>query len=423
MNTSLAVILLIVCITFSAFFASAEAAFMSLQKLRVKHMVNSGIKNADKVKNIMDRPNRLLSVVLLGNDLVNTAAASLGVIIVQGMITSNNSPIDGELAVLIETILMTIILLVIGDVLPKSLSYAHSERLAPLYVRPIQILSIILYPGVITLDWFTTKLSKLFGKGNPTLSITEEEIKTAISVGREEGTIAKSEAEMLNKVLNFRDRFVREVMIPRADITWIKRGTTLSDFLQIYTKYPYSYFPIYEDTPDNILGTLSTRDVFIAQTKWLLDLNHDITDLMKQCYFIPETKRMGELFNEMKSKNQKIAIIIDEWGGLRGLITLEQMAEEVVGYFGSDLTRYAKLYETIDEHSFLLDGEMLVEQAIEEIGLTIPQGNYETVAGFVLDLLGRIPEEGQQIKYKNMRITVTKMDKRKIVEVLVSKVV
>jgi putative hemolysin len=421
MNITVAVILLIICVIFSAFFASAEAAYMSLQKLRVKHMVNSGIKNADKVKNIMDRPNRLLSIVLLGNDLVNTAAASLGVIIVQAMIVSSNSTINAELAVLIETIIMTIILLVICDVLPKALSYAHSERLAPVYARPIQILSIILYPGVITLDWFTTKLSKLFGRGNPTLSITEEEIKTAISVG--EGTLAKSEAEMLNKVLNFRERFVREVMIPRADITWIKKGTTLSDFLQIYTKYPYSYFPIYEDTPDNILGTLSTRDVFIAQTKWLLDLNHDITDLMKQCYFIPETKRMGELFNEMKSKNQKIAIIIDEWGGLRGLITLEQMAEEVVGYFGSDLTRYAKLYETIDEHSFLLDGEMMVEQAIEELGLLIPQGNYETVAGFILDLLGRIPEEGQQIKYKNMRITVTKMDKRKIVEVLVSKVV
>ncbi|MCX6012907.1 MAG: hemolysin family protein, partial [Chloroflexi bacterium] len=381
--------------------------------------VNNGVKNADKVKIIMDKPNRLLSVVLLGNNLVNTASASLGVIIVQNIILSTSAL--GEWAILIETIIMTIILLVLGDVLPKVLSYAHSERLALVYAQPIKVISVMLYPGVIALDWFTTKLSKFFGGGNPTLSITEEEIKTAISVGREEGTLGKSEAEMLNKVLKFRERFVREVMIPRADIMWIKKGTTLSDFLQIYTKFPYSYFPIYEDTPDNILGTLSTRDVFIAQTKWSLDQKHNVTDLMKPCYFIPETKRMGELFNEMKAKNEKTAIIIDEWGGIRGLITLEQMAEEVVGYFGSDLTRYAKMYETVDEHSFLLDGEMLIDQATDEIGLPIPQGNYETVAGFVLDLLGKIPEEGQQIKFKNMRITVTKMNKRKIVEVLVSK--
>ena len=411
---TLYLVFLIICLLLSAFFSSSETAFVSLQKIRIEHLVNTKVRGAKRVAKMMERPERFLSTILLGNNFVNTAAAALATFLAVS--------IWGEEGIIIATIVVTIALLIFCETTPKTIATQHAERLSLTLVRPIEALSWLLTPFVIALSWIASGFSKLFG-GTPVPRslVSEEEIRTMISVGHKEGTVEEEEAEMLHKVFEFGNRPVSEVMVPRTEVVWIEKGTKLVDFLNLYAQSPLSRFPVYEDNRDNVVGILSVKDIVMAQAKGTISDEGVIDDLIRPAYFAPETKRISELFAEMRDKNYRMTVVVDEFGGTAGIVSLSGLMEEIVGPVGDELATIEKEYETINEYTFSIDGGMRIEEANEEMGLNLPTGDYETVAGFVLDLLGHIPKQGEQLRYKGLRIVITEMRGMKIEKIVVTK--
>ena len=413
---TLYLILFFLCLLLSAFFSSAEVAFISLQKIRLRHLIHTGVAGAEQVARMTERPERLLTTILLGNNLVNTAAAALGTVIAIALLGSGGS------SVLIATIAVTFMLLVFSEIAPKTIATRIGERLAFLYLRPMQALTWILLPITAVLGRIASGLARIIG-GQPVPRglVSEGEIRTMISVGREEGAVEEAEADMAERVFRFGDREVREVMTPRPDIIWVEKGIKLDEFLTIYAQAPHSRFPVYDETVDNIAGILWIKDILLAQAEGSMDKESSVTELARPTHFVPESKPIGELFAEMQATRNQTAIIVDEYGGTAGLVTMEQLAEEIVGSLGDELTRGEKKFEAIDINTFQIDGGMRLEEANEELDLGLPEGDYETVAGFVLSLLGHIPKEGEQLKYRGLTLTITEMKGVKVEKLLVTK--
>lgn len=408
-------VLFFLCLVASAFFSSAETAFISLPRTRVKHLVESGVIGAERVAKITEQPEKLLATVLLCNNLFNVAAAALGTAIAVSIWTDNEN-----IGILVATIVVTILLLIFAEVTPKTLAIRHPERMALLYVYPLGVITKIAYPVAVGLNWIASILTG--GKAKvPHSLVSEEEIRSMISVGREEGTVEEAEAELLHKVFVFGDRTVREVMSPRPEVVWIEKGTKLADFLGIYAEHPHTRFPVYQDSFDTVVGILSIKDVLMAQANSSLDKKSVIDDLVRPVLFVPETKRITHLFAEMQSQGYPMVVVIDEFGVTSGIVTMEQLVGEIVGEMGDELVKADKDFEVIDDRTIQIDGGMHVEEANQELGLELPTGDYDTVAGFLLSLLGHIPREGEQLRYGNLKLAVTQMRELRIEKILVTK--
>ena len=412
---TLYLVFLFICIFLSAFFSSSETAFISLERFRVQHMVDTKVKGAKRVSKMLERPDRFLSTILLGNNLVNTAAAAIATILAISIWGQ-------EVGVIIATFGMAIILLIFAETMPKTFANRHAERVSLLFVRPIEILSWLFSPVVVVLSWLASRLTKLVG-GTPVPRsiVSDEEIRTMITVGHKEGTVEEAEADMLHAVFDFGDSPVSEVLVPRPEVVGIEKGETLAEFLKTYSESPISRFPVYEENMDNVVGILSIKDVLMALAKGSITKEAPIDELIRPAYFTPETKRISELFTEMRDANYRMAIVVDEYGGTAGIVSLSRLMEEIVGPVGDELVEAEKEYESINEYTFQIDGGMRIEEANEELGLELPEGDYETVAGFVLHLMGSIPKQGKQLKYKSLKIVITKMKGHKIEEILLTK--
>jgi len=412
---SLYLILFILCLVLSAFFCSAETAFIGMQKLRLQHLIHTGHPKAKIVAKIMEKPEKFLATVLLGINFFETAVAALGTIMAVSLWGE-------DLGAAIATIVITILTLVLVEFIPKSLAARYGERIALSYARTIEFIMIILYPFVYILNHIGIRFTKFFGRSDEIKPIfSYEDFRTMISVGHKEGTVEEEEAEMLHKVFEFGNRPVSEIMVPRTEVAWVEKGTKLADFLRLYTKSPLSRFPVYEDNRDNVVGILSVKDIVMAQAKGTASEESLIDDLIRPAYFAPESKRISELFTEMRDKNYRMTVVVDEFGGTAGIVSLSRLMEEIVGPVGDELAAIEKEYETINEYTFSIDGGMRIEQANEEMGLELPTGDYETVAGFVLNLLGRIPKQGEQLRYRGARIVITEMRGRKIEKIVLTK--
>ncbi|UCC17472.1 MAG: HlyC/CorC family transporter [Dehalococcoidales bacterium] len=414
-NEPLYIILLVGCIVLTAFFTSSETAFFSLQRVRVEQLIISNPKGMGKVARLIQRPDRLLSVILLGTNLAMTAASALA--------TALAVAFWGEQGILIATIALTIIILVFAETTPKTLANIHSERISLAFARPIEILFWIFSPVVFLLSWIATAVTRVVG-GTPVPRslVSQEEIRTMISVGQIDGTMEETEAKMLHKVFEFGARPAREVMVPRTEVFWVEKGIPLSRFMEIFAESPISRFPVYEENTDNVVGVLAVKDVLMAQAKETMRIDDSIDDLIRPIYFTPESKLIDELFNEMRDRNYRMAAVVDEYGGIAGIISLSLLVEEIVGAVGDEFAEAEKEYEAIDENTFQIDGGMNIEEANAEMGLGLPESeDYETVAGFILSHLGRIPRTGERLRYRGLNLTITEMRGMKIEKVLLSR--
>ena len=405
----------LLCLALSAFFSSAESAFIALPKLRIRYLVESGVKGAEKLAKAAEKPERVLATVLLGNNLVNITAATLGTIIALAIFGLPWGPI-------IATAGVTVLILVFGEVIPKTLAVHHAQRLSLVYVRPLRIIELCLYPFVLALERIGLRLTRMVAvpEEGRTL-VSEGEIRSAISVGESEGVVEEDEAEMLRKVFEFTDRPVSKIMIPRTEISWVAQGTTLSDFLSLYAEGRYSRFPVYKENTDNVVGMLHAKDVLMRLTDDLNNGDTIIDDLMRPAYFVPEGKRLGELLAEMRDGGHHAAVVVDEFGGISGMVTLGQLTEEIVGDIRDELTGKEKDFVVTGDSTFEVDGGFRLEEANEELELNLPDGDYETVAGFILSHLGRIPRQGEQFKYQNLKFVITEMRGMKIAKVIVTR--
>jgi len=412
---TLYLVFLVICLLLSAFFSSSETAFIALQRFRLQHMVDTKVKGAQRIARLVERPEKLLSTILLGNNFVNVAAAALATVLAM-------SVWGQETGVVVATVGLTIIILIFSETTPKTFATQHAEKLSLIYARPIEALAWIFTPVVAVLSWIASAFTKLAG-GTPLHRslVSEEEIRSMITMGHKEGTVEEEEAEMLHKVFEFGDRQVSEAIVPRPEVVSVEKGTTLADFLAIYAESPMSRFPVYEENMDNVVGILSVKDVLMALAKGAITHENTIDDLIRPAYFTPETKRIGELFTEMRDKNYRMCVVVDEYGGTAGVVSLSRLMEEIVGPVGDELAEAEKEYEPINEYTFQVDGGMRIDEANEEMGLELPEGDYETMAGFILRLLGHIPRQGQQIRYKDLKLVVTRMRGKKIDEILLTK--
>jgi len=408
-------IIFFICLALSAFFSSSETAFISLQRTRIRHLVSSGVSGADEVEKLAKHPEKLLATVLLGNNLANTAATVLGTVIIVDIL-------DDRAGVFVSTVVLTIVLLLFADIIPKVVTARTSEKMALLYVRPMRIISSILSPITSILARIGTGVGEFIGGDTtPRRLIGEEEIRAMISLGREDGTVEEEEAEMMERVFQFGDRHVSEIMTPRPAIVWVEKDIKLEDFLKVYAESPHSRFPVYEETRDNVIGILSIKDVLMAQARGELSGGNVVTSLARPAYFVPENKVIGELFREMRAQSTQMAMVVDEYGGTAGIVSIEQILEEIVGQVGDELAGGHKHVETIDLNTYQVDGAMRLDQANEELDLGLQEGDYETVAGFILTVLGHIPKKGEQLKCGGIMLTVTEMKGVKIEKVLITK--
>ena len=409
-------IILVVCLLLSAFFSSSEAAFLSLQRNRLAHLVATGAAGAARVARMIDQPEKLLSTILLGNNLVNVAFAAVVTVMTVSLLEEAGQGI----AVAIATAIGTVVLLVFGEMVPKTVAIRHAERVAFLYVRPLTWAENLLMPFVIVLQWISR--SRLFGASvSARRSITEAELRTLIDIGEAEGAFEPEEAEMLESVFRFGDRQVREVMTPRTEIVFVERGATMGEFLDINAEHTHTRFPVYKGTTDNIVGILSAKDILKAMSSRTIGYDDSVTDVIRDAYFVPETKRIAELFDELRKSGNQMAIAIDEFGGIAGLVTLKRLLEQVVGRVGEEGVSPEEEYEALSENTFQVDGGMSIDEVKEQLGIELPEGDFETVAGFVLDILGHIPAKGEQFEYGDLHLEVTQMRDLKVETIKLTK--
>lgn len=402
------VALLIGLVILSAFFSSSETAFLSLQRLKLEHYVREGLPGAKAVSSLLEQPGKLLSAVLIGNNLVNTGAAIVGGIIADRVVS-------GGLGALAAALTVTGLLVVFGEVSPKTVALHHNFALARLYAVPMLVWTRLMRPVSFFLDVLSRALVRVSGGPQDSrVTVSEAELRMMIGLSTETGEVEAAEAELLHRVFTFGDRHVHEVMVPRTEAVMIERAATVADFYATYLKAPHSRFPVFDESPDKVVGILGIKDVLSAISRGDVAAPSRIEPLMRQGLFVPETKLIGELFREMQVTGNQMAIAVDEFGGTAGIVTLELLLEEMVGQVRDELAASDEEITLIDEHTTEVDGALSVEEAREELGLDIPEGPYDTIAGFVLSLLGHIPETGEVITVDHHRITVAEMRNLKI---------
>ncbi len=401
----------------SAFFSSSESAFLALQDTaRLQHLVSAGSRGAVRVDDMLRNPGRLLSTILLGNNLVNIAFAALVTTMTFRALGQNASDTAVTVA---ATLVATTALLVLGEILPKTLAVRHAERVAFLFARPLKLVETLLLPIVLVLQWIS-RLANLAGSPRDA-SITEDELRTLIDIGEREGQFEPEEAEMLESVFRFGDRQAREMMTPRTEIVFVERGMSMKQFLDLYARHAHTRFPVIKESTDNVVGILSAKDILRSMASDRLDTDSAVTDVIRDAYFVPETKRIAELFDELRGTGNQMAIAVDEYGGVAGLVTLKRLLEEVVGRVGEEGLRPEEEYEELGQDTYQVDGGMSIDEIKDELDFDLGDGDYETVAGFVLDALGHIPVEGESFETARLSVEVTEMKGLKIEAVKLAK--
>ena len=407
-------ILLLVALLLSAFFSGSEAAFLSIQRGKLAYLTKSGVKGADKVAQIAGHPEKLLPTVLTGNNLVNTAAAVLGTTIAL-------SYLEPTIAIIVATAGVTILLVIFSEIIPKTVAAKNSERFAIIVVGPLLLAQTLLLPAVWVLERLSRSVGRLFGVSDAVM-VAEGEIRALIDTGREVGAVEASEARLLENVFRFGDRQIREVMTPRTEIIAIEKGATLESFLNVYQEHSHTRFPIFDGTMDDVIGTLSVKDVVRAMTAGEIGPEDDVTHVLREAYFVPETKLVGQLFHELRQSGYQVVMVADEFGGLAGLVTLKQMVEEIVGRVSDEGVPESEEYQAIDANTFQADAGMRVEEANAQLDLDIPDGEYETLAGFLLTRFGHIPGEGEFVHHNGFQLQILEMKGVRIEQVRVTRV-
>lgn len=408
--------ILAIFLILSAFFSASETAFIALPRARLLHLVKTRRAGAGRVSRLIQHPERFLATVLLSNNLVNTAAAALATVLVVELI---GNPL---VSALVSTVGITLILLLFCESLPKTIAWHRSEGVAFFASRPLSVVGVALSPAVSVVQGFTKVSSRALGVTGPSPMVGEEEIRTLIAAGAQTGTVEADEAELLEKVFRFGDRQMREVATPRPEIVWLEKGATLSEFLGVYRKFSHTRFPVYEGSKENVVGILSVKDVLTGLSSGQLKSTDDVTGLLREAYIVPETKSVSETFAEMRQARHTVALTFDEFGGIAGLATTKQLLEVIVGQVGDEGPAPEETVTHLGGDSYLVDAAVGISEINDELGLGIPEGDYQTLAGFMLDQLGCIPVSGDSVKYGELTITVKAMDGVRIDEVQLMRV-
>ncbi|MBU3158407.1 hemolysin family protein [Clostridium frigoris] len=404
------IICLVILLLCSAFFSASETALMTLSKIRLRNMVESKIKGANIINKLLENPSKLLGGILVGNNIANIGASALA--------TSLAITYFKDSGVAIATITMTILVLIFAEITPKSLAAQNSEKIALKIANPLSVITFILNPLVTVLIYITDSIIKVLGgevnKRRP--FITEEELKTMVSVSHEEGVLEGEEKQMIYNVFDFRDSQAKDVMTPRTDMIVANSNSTYAELINIFRQEQFSRLPIYEDTVDNIIGVLYIKDlIFFENGKD----EFKIEKHMRSPYFTYEFKSTADLFADMRLKRVPISIILDEYGGTAGIVTFEDLVEEIVGDIDDEYDDDIDQIQVIKEDEFIVAGDTKISMVNEMIGLNIESDDFDSIGGFVTGLLGRLPKTGETINYNDTKFIVQDINKNRIIKLKV----
>ena len=400
-SLSVQIVILVILLLASGFFSASETALMSISKIEVRYMVEQNVKGAKLLDKLLEDTNKLLGAILVGNNLVNISASSLATLIAINL--SGGS--DGSLGVGIATGHMTLLILVFGEITPKSLSAQNAQKIALLVVRPISVIVTILSPVVKILMLVTNGLIRLLG-GNPDATkpfITADELRTIVTVSHEEGVLETEEKQMIYNVFDFGQSCAKDIMVPRTDMVCVDIDATYEEILTLYKAEQFSRLPVYQETHDHIIGVLYIKDLILNGIS-----SHDfsVSQYLRDAYFVHEFKNNNELFKEMRLKKIGLAIVLDEYGGTAGLVSMEDLIEEIVGDINDEYDSGQDDFVKVSEQEYVVDGTSRISEVNEELGLDIISNDFDSIGGFVIGLFDRFPEEGEQISYKNINFIV-----------------
>jgi len=394
----LQLIILIISLILCAMASAAETALTSISRIKLKNLVEEGDKKALEIESLISKPNVFLSTILVVNSVAVIIASSMTTVLALRFI-----PDYGEL---IGTILISLVVLIFCEITPKTAAVQNPLRWARVLVNPVRVAAWLLHPLVVTLSAITNTMVRLMGGQMKHRGpfVTEEELRLLVTVGEEEGILEEAETDMIHSIFEFADTPVREVMIPRIDMVTLESDATVDEAVDLALQGGFSRIPVYEETIDNIIGVLYTKDML----KQLRDDHNSlpIRELVRPAYFVPETKKLDDLLREIRQKRTHMAIVVDEYGSVAGLVTIEDLVEEIVGDIQDEYDREENLYEQVTQHEYIFDAKINLDEFNELMNTNLQNEDYDTLGGFLLSQLDKIPVPGDTITYENMTFTV-----------------
>ncbi|WP_454054669.1 hemolysin family protein [Clostridium sp. Marseille-Q7071] len=419
-NIIFQLILVVVLTLINAFFSSAEMAIISMNKNRIRILAEEGNKKAQLLEKLNEEPSKLLATIQVGITLAgffSSASAATGISsYLSRYLSQFNIPYVNQISLISITIIIAYLTLVFGELYPKRIALQKSETIAMLSIKPILIVSKITAPFVKLLSLSTNALVKLSGLSTENLDekISREEIKSLVHVGREHGVFNETESEMINSIIEFDDKLAKEVMKPRTETFLLNINTPIMEVLDKLLKENYSRVPVYEENPDNIIGILYMRDM-LAEAKIKGFENIEIRPILHKPYFVIENKPIDDLFKELQSSKIHMAVLIDEYGGFSGIVTIEDLIEEVMGEINDEYDELELLIEKIDDNTFLINGLLSLNDFNSYFDVNLQCEDFDTIGGFLLNIIGGIPETDEEklVEYENLSFKVEEiLDKR-----------
>ncbi|MBI2723644.1 MAG: HlyC/CorC family transporter [Chloroflexi bacterium] len=372
-----------------------EIAVVASSRLRVRALAEEGHRSARALERLKNEQERYFGVVVILQNVSIFLASTAGTVVAVD--------IFGRWGFLFSLIIVPLLAAEFGEYTPKVMAARTPERIALTAALPMEVVVRVASPLISAL----AIIPNLFGRGRATHTVTEAELRMLIDIGAEEGAVKQEEAELLDRVFHFHDRRVNEIMIPRTEVVWLEKTETVKEFYAVFDATPHSRFPMYDDTVDNVCGIVSIKDVLRALAEGKIREESLVSDLMRPASFIPQTKLVSDLFWQMQNERQQMAVVVDEYGGVAGIVTMELLLEEMVGRVVDELGQPSEEFSAIDAHTTRVDGGMSIYDVHQELEFELPEGDYETVAGLVLDRLGHIPRIGEVVMLDGYQLKVS----------------
>lgn len=424
------IVILVVLILLNAYFAASEIAFISLNNTKIEKQAKEGNKKAKQIQKMLKNPSEFLATIQIGITLAgflssafaSDAFADILAPALYKIFPMISIQVFKGISIVLITIILSFFTLVFGELVPKRLAMKYYEKIAFSSIGVIRFLSIITLPFVKVLSAVTNFISKLFGiSENEEEVVTEEEIKMMIDEGEEKGTIQQEEKEMIHNIFEFNDITVSEVMTHRTDVYAIEMDSEINDIIKELDDYKYSRIPVYEETIDNIKGILFVKDLlkYLHGKKAI-----KIKNIMREAYFVSENKPINELFKNLQKNKMQMAIVVDEYGGTAGIVTMEDLLEEIVGNIFDEYDEIENDYTKIDDNTFLINGSVSINDLKKILKIDLPEGDYETLSGYLINLLGRLPKDNETpiIETKQVNYKIEKSEDKRIVLVKACKI-
>ena len=419
-------VVLVILIALNAYFAASEIAFISLNDAKIEKQAKEGNKKAKQIEKMLKTPSKFLATIQIGITLAGFLSSAFASETFADMLAPalyNVFPIISQgawksISIIVITIILSFFTLVFGELVPKRLAMKHYEKISFATIGVIRAISIVTAPFVKLLTVVTNGISKIFGVGeNEEETVTEEEIKMLVDQGEEKGTIKEEERELINNVFELNDITVSEIMRHRKDIFAVDINISLNELLEELSdeEYRYSRIPVYDETIDEIKGILYVKDVL----KNINKKNFKVKNVVKEAYFVSQNRLINEVFRELQKNKKQIAIILDEYGGTAGLVTMEDILEELVGDIYDEYDKEELEYEKIDDNTYILSGSMTIYDVNKLLNANIPEGDYDTISGFLQDKLGRIPEDEENpiIETKEVTYKIEEYEDKRILKI------